>query len=133
MGAERLTVEALEARLEGQRQQYRARLPAELDAMCELVRGVAGGHPQQLEALRLRLHRLAGSGGTFGLADLSRSARALEREVEAMMRDAAGAAALYAEDWYPRIQALGDSLVVVAPRRAAIGVAGDAGAGVVGN
>ncbi|OYY94038.1 MAG: response regulator receiver protein [Hydrogenophilales bacterium 28-61-23] len=96
------------------RNDYLARLPAELAELNSLAAGLCGGEEHKpeidrasLDELHHRLHKLAGSGGTFGLADLSASARSLEQrakgwlanspdklEVEARHAFAAGVAAL---------------------------------------
>jgi diguanylate cyclase (GGDEF)-like protein len=66
------------------RNDYLARLPAELAALLELANGLDGGESDRasLDALYHRLHKLAGSGGTFGLAALSAGARKLEQRVK---------------------------------------------------
>ena len=64
------------------RQEYRERLSKELLALRALGEslGSPGSHGRTLESLHLRLHKLAGSGGTFGLPGLSAGARALEHK-----------------------------------------------------
>lgn len=69
---------ALMARL---RDGYVARLPAELASLTAIADGLRGDESdrQPLERLHSRLHALAGSAGTFGLATLTARARTLEQ------------------------------------------------------
>ena len=62
------------------RTRYLARVPLELAALSTLAARLGGraNERPQIEELHQRLHKLAGSGGTFGLADLSLQARRLE-------------------------------------------------------
>ena len=66
------------------RDDYLSRLPAELLALNTLAGGLAGREEDraQLNELHHRLHKLSGSGGTFGLAALSSGARSLEQQVK---------------------------------------------------
>lgn len=66
------------------REAYVARLPLEVAELAELAAGLADltQAAPRLEALHQRLHKLAGSGGTFGLDGLSREARVLEQTVQ---------------------------------------------------
>lgn len=66
------------------RADYVARLPSELAALSSLGESVRAGEPDRgdLQSLHHRLHKLAGTGGSFGLTELSAKARALERRVE---------------------------------------------------
>jgi len=75
---------AVAAQLAELRQAYLARLPAELAALQSLAADLGGGEADRarLDELRHRLHKLAGSGGTFGLAALSAAARTLEQRVK---------------------------------------------------
>jgi len=63
---------------------YLERLPEELDALNALAGAIqANKHDRDsLDDLYHRLHKLAGSGGTFGLAELSSRARSLEHQVK---------------------------------------------------
>ena len=72
------------ARLAEVRDAYLARLPAELDTLQDIAAALCGGEGDraQLEELRHRLHKLAGSGGTFGLNGLSAAARRLENRIK---------------------------------------------------
>lgn len=69
---------ALMARL---RDGYVARLPAELASLTAIADGLRGDESdrQPLARLHSRLHALAGSAGTFGLATLTARARTLEQ------------------------------------------------------
>lgn len=72
--------EALREQLERLRQEYVLHLPNELGALHALASGLTGARPlrEGVEELHHRLHKLAGSGGTFGFSSLSAAARALE-------------------------------------------------------
>lgn len=78
---------AIAAGLAKLRDVYLERLPREIAEMAELATGLIGSTDsrQCLEALHFRLHKLAGSGGTFGIGDLSRQALALEEVVQAWL------------------------------------------------
>lgn len=69
---------------------YMARLPAELAELQALAGGLQGGEGDRpsLEALYQRLHKLAGSGGTFGLAALGAAARVLEQRTRVWLAGA---------------------------------------------
>lgn len=73
--------QALAEQLAKLRADYLARLPGELATLQALAAGFHGGERDRdsLELLHQHLHKLAGSGGTFGLAPLSAAARALEQ------------------------------------------------------
>ncbi|MFO7541703.1 MAG: diguanylate cyclase [Thiobacillus sp.] len=75
---------AMAAQLAQLRDDYMVRLPAELAALQALGTGLSSGDTDRasLEELHHRLHKLAGSGGTFGLAALSAGARTLEQRVK---------------------------------------------------
>jgi diguanylate cyclase (GGDEF)-like protein len=69
------------------RNDYLARLPAELAALTALAIGLGEGESDRasLDELHHRLHKLAGSGGTFGFTALSSAARTLEQRVKAYL------------------------------------------------
>lgn len=71
-------------RLTQLRTDYIARLPAELAALTALASGLKGGESERasLDELHHRLHKLVGSGGTFGLAALSTRTRILEQRIK---------------------------------------------------
>lgn len=61
------------------RNAYLEHLPDELSALAALAKKLEAAPDRgMLEELQQRLHKLAGSGGTFGLAELSSEARRLE-------------------------------------------------------
>lgn len=61
------------------RREYLASLPARLDEIRSDVAGFRAGMPAAAVSLRTRLHRLAGSGGSYGFSDLSNAARQAEQ------------------------------------------------------
>lgn len=61
------------------RQEYLASLPARLDELRSDVASWRAGDPDALSSLKVRLHRLAGSGGSYGFVQLSSLAREAER------------------------------------------------------
>lgn len=76
-------MDELQARLAAElaklRDSYLERVPAELDVLSQLVQKMAGTPERALlEELHLRLHKVAGSAGTFGLTKMSECARQLE-------------------------------------------------------
>ena len=58
--------------------EYLAELPERLAELRRDIAGFAEGHPDAAQSLRGRLHRLAGSGGSYGFPELSAIARELE-------------------------------------------------------
>lgn len=72
--------QALSDQLDRLRRDYAAHLPLEFHALQDMAGRLSEPTParQDLEELHHRLHKLAGSGGTFGFAALSAAARALE-------------------------------------------------------
>jgi diguanylate cyclase (GGDEF)-like protein len=71
--------EPLDTTLLGLQREYLASMPARLDELRSDILGLSQGHPDAAGSLRARLHRLAGSGGSFGFAELSAIAREGER------------------------------------------------------
>jgi diguanylate cyclase (GGDEF)-like protein len=72
------------AKLAQLRHDYLKHLPEELAAL-QTIGEALNGHDEdrlELEAIYQRLHKLAGSGGTFGLKALSSGARSLEQRVK---------------------------------------------------
>jgi diguanylate cyclase (GGDEF)-like protein len=61
------------------RREYLASLPARLDELRTDVAGVRTGVAGATASLQTRLHRLAGSGGSYGFTELSNAAREAER------------------------------------------------------
>lgn len=74
---------AIAAELRQLRDGYLAKLPEELAKLAQLASELTGqvGEEPAIETLHQGLHKLAGSGGTFGLDALSLQARALEDTV----------------------------------------------------
>jgi len=68
----------------GLRKEYLAHLPAELEALEKLAHGLGGVDADRplLDEIHQRLHKLTGSGGTFGFSDLSAQARILDYKVK---------------------------------------------------
>jgi HPt (histidine-containing phosphotransfer) domain-containing protein len=60
------------------RREYLATLPARLDELRSDVAGFRAGMPTAADSLRTKLHRLAGSGGSYGFSELSKAAREAE-------------------------------------------------------
>jgi len=60
------------------RREYLASLPARLDELRSDVAGFRAGMPEAAASLQTRLHRLAGSGGSYGFSELSTAAREAE-------------------------------------------------------
>lgn len=82
-----LTAGMVSEQLAQLRNDYLIRLPAELDALNALAAGLSRGEIEResLVELQHRLHKLAGSGGTFGFAALSKRARNLEQQIKGML------------------------------------------------
>ena len=59
--------------------EYLSSLPLRLDELKSDILGLGRGVPEAAGSLRTRLHRLAGSGGSYGFADISAIAREGER------------------------------------------------------
>ena len=74
----------LNKKLDKLRQQYYKKLPNELTVIKSLSVEIANGNFRHtdLEELHSRLHKLAGSGGTFGLSELSQKAHSLEQQLK---------------------------------------------------
>jgi len=72
---------AVQAEIAKLRETYLSRLPEEFAELEALAAGLESDEKSReaLESLHQRLHKLAGSGGTFGLAKLSKQARSLEQ------------------------------------------------------
>jgi HPt (histidine-containing phosphotransfer) domain-containing protein len=63
--------------------EYLASLPARLDELRSDVASWRGGDPDALSSLQVRLHRLAGSGGSYRFVHLSSLARRAEHWLNA--------------------------------------------------
>jgi HPt (histidine-containing phosphotransfer) domain-containing protein len=53
-------------------------MPVRLDELRAAAAGFRAGHPDATGALKVRLHRLTGSAGSYGFQDLSSIAREAE-------------------------------------------------------
>lgn len=73
------------------RNDYLAQLANELEVLRTLAAKLDGSEADRasLEELHQRLHKLAGSGGTFGLHKLSERSRSLEQQVQKWLGDSA--------------------------------------------
>lgn len=105
--------QAFLAELSKLRSDYLAHLPEQLAALRQLAARLvseAEAHTA-LQELAQRLHKLAGSGGTFGLHQMSEQARRLEQTVQIWLQGdwATMAVALHAQ-FVEGIQALEDSV-----------------------
>lgn len=82
--------DGIEGKLARLRRAYLARLPDRV-AKIEAAAGAVGGDPSSaagragVEALRFLAHKLAGSGGTFGLAAVGAAAEDVERACETLL------------------------------------------------
>ncbi|HXE57280.1 MAG TPA: Hpt domain-containing protein, partial [Gemmatimonadales bacterium] len=63
------------------RAEYLAEAGARLAELRRDLAAYAAGEPGAADSLKTRLHRLAGSGGSYGFPEISRIARDLERRV----------------------------------------------------
>jgi HPt (histidine-containing phosphotransfer) domain-containing protein len=61
------------------RVEYLAELPKRIEELCADVAGLRSGRLDAGPSLKVRLHRLAGSGGSYGFVQLSSLAREAER------------------------------------------------------
>ncbi|OOC48486.1 diguanylate cyclase [Thioalkalivibrio versutus] len=79
--------QALTTRLEELRSRYLERLPDEFAELSALQGRLSGQEQDRdvLDELQQRLHKLAGSGGSFGCASLSIAARSLEQRIGAWL------------------------------------------------
>jgi len=73
------------------RREYLAEAPARLNELRKDLEALRAGEPDAAASLKVRLHRLAGSGGSYGFPDVSSAARAAEQWLGANQTpDAAG-------------------------------------------
>lgn len=61
--------------------EYLANLPDRLEELRSDLARLRGGDPGASASLKVRLHRLAGSGGSYGFVQLSSIAREAERRL----------------------------------------------------
>ena len=60
------------------RREYLSEAPARLGELRKDLAAVKAGEPDARQSLKVRLHRLAGSGGSYGFPDISTTSRAAE-------------------------------------------------------
>lgn len=79
-----MSLEEFQKQIAALRAEYRAKLPAKLDEIDELWRGLASGAlpAERLAELQRELHSLAGSARTFGVEGVSEAALAAEHWIE---------------------------------------------------
>jgi chemotaxis protein histidine kinase CheA len=71
--------------LRGLKREYLRESVARVAELEELLAQVAAGGSEALDRLRRALHRLAGSGGSYGFADVSRHSRSGEEIARRLM------------------------------------------------
>lgn len=71
------------------RGEYLAAAPAKLAELWSTFDQVQNGDRPAMERLRVQVHHLAGSGGGYGLDDVTTHARSAEQLVERLLRAAA--------------------------------------------
>ena len=71
-------------KLQALRDDYAARLPAEIQSLCDLVSNLTQPELQRkaLDQLSQKLHKLAGSAGSFGFPELGKQAKKLELQAQ---------------------------------------------------
>lgn len=74
-----------QAQLRALQEAFAADLPKRLDELAQAW-AIGESLESRIEAVRRQAHGLAGSGGTFGFPELSQSARALERKLQALQQ-----------------------------------------------
>ncbi|MDP2832384.1 MAG: diguanylate cyclase [Pseudomonadota bacterium] len=84
-----ITEENYQAELAALRAEYATELPKRLAEIDTLWQALENGpwSPEVLHKLHLHIHRLAGAGTTFGYADMSKTARSLEKRLMAWLRE----------------------------------------------
>lgn len=78
--------------MRGLRRDYLKGAPQRLDEISALLRSLENGDAASLDQLRRALHKLAGSGGSYGFDEISKTARAGEHLAKALL-DKGGAPA----------------------------------------
>lgn len=97
----------ISAQLSLLRDRYSRQLGEKLDALEAMVsRSAESATHVVLTEIHAELHKMVGSGGTFGFNELSRQARLLERSVAGWLDSAQTVSAGEWEVWKARIQAL---------------------------
>ncbi|MCF7964866.1 MAG: diguanylate cyclase [Methylobacter tundripaludum] len=112
------------AQLAALREQYAKRLVHTLDNLLSRVKGKGADiAPIILSELHADLHKLAGSGGTFGFFELSRQARILEVAVKVWLDDLSVLEAAQWEAWKNDLSALQQAFMTDAAFDASAGKA----------
>jgi chemotaxis protein histidine kinase CheA len=81
-----MTQDALQIHLDRLRAKFAAELPQKLVEAEALLAALRAGDAEALKGLRFVMHRLHGTGGTMGFAELSTAAAALEERLDACLR-----------------------------------------------
>jgi HPt (histidine-containing phosphotransfer) domain-containing protein len=71
--------DSVERALQALQLEYLASLPARVEELRSDVAAFSAGSPEAAASLKVRLHRLAGSGASYGFVDVSSIAREAER------------------------------------------------------
>ncbi|MBA3522047.1 MAG: diguanylate cyclase [Gemmatimonadales bacterium] len=71
--------EPLDDPLAALRREYLAGVPARLEELRQDIAAFRGGQKEALASLKIRFHRLAGSGGSYGFPEISAIAREMEQ------------------------------------------------------
>lgn len=118
----------LNSRLTQLRDAYRARLNQELELITsQAEEAETQANPDEAIAnIRHRLHKLAGSAGTFGFHQLGNQARKLEQQVQAWIDEAQPGAEFRIEGFTRELRELGALLGVDEAASAGVGVESEA-------
>lgn len=100
---------ALEAALRELRAEYLAAAPARLGELWSALDRVQNGDAEALSALRVLAHRLAGSGGGYGMPDVSTAARAADEHCKALIAAASPAGSADVSQLRVLIQGIADA------------------------
>jgi HPt (histidine-containing phosphotransfer) domain-containing protein len=118
MRAQPMSAQEVAERMAQLRREYRAKLPLELQQLQALGRDFAAAGASETEAvlreLEHRLHKLSGSGASFGLPLLSQHTRVLEQRIAGWLVSGAAAQVAHSER-QQLLQALQRLPVLLAP------------------
>lgn len=80
---------SLQEKIAQLRNDYLSRLPLELTQLADLSGSLFGGERDRpvLVELHQRLHKLTGTGGSFGLIELSKASRVIEQRIQEWLQD----------------------------------------------
>ncbi len=79
--------------MRGLRRDYLSGAPERVRELHTLLERTERGEPGALDGLRRALHKLAGSGGSYGFEEISKAGRAGEHLAQAVMERGGGVAA----------------------------------------